>query len=78
MQRKLTITIAEDVYRGLHQQVGRGEISHFIENVVRPLVTIDDALEREYREAAAEERAEQQAHDWIEAGLGETLDDEAW
>jgi hypothetical protein len=35
MQRKLTITIADDVYRGLHQQIGRGEISRFIENLVR-------------------------------------------
>ena len=78
MQRKLTITVADDVYRGLHQQVGRGEISHFIETLVRPLVVGEGALEQEYRAAAEDKAAERDAHEWIEAGLGETLDDEAW
>jgi hypothetical protein len=62
MQRKLTITIADDVYQGLHQQIGRGEISRFIENAVRPyLVTTDTVAERE-------------ATDWIEANIDEALD----
>jgi predicted CopG family antitoxin len=78
MQRKLTITVADDVYRGLHQQVGRGEISRFIESLVRPLVIRDDALEQEYREAAGEEAAESGAREWIEAGVDEGLGDEAW
>lgn len=38
MQRKLTITIEEDVYEGLSRAVGRGEISGFIEEVARPHV----------------------------------------
>ena len=78
MQRKLTITVADDVYRGLHQQIGRGEISHFIESLVRPLVIADDALEQEYRDAAHDERTEREAREWIEAGMGETLGDDAW
>lgn len=78
MQRKLTITVADDVYRGLHQQVGRGEISRFIESLVRPHVVGEDALEQEYRAAAQDETAEQNAREWIEAGVGETLGDEAW
>ena len=47
MQRKLTITIADYVYRGLHNHVGRGAISRFIENLVRPHVVLDSALEEE-------------------------------
>lgn len=78
MQRKLTITVADDIYRGLHQQVGRGEISHFIESLVRPLVIRDDELEEEYREAAGDETAEGEARQWIEAGVDEGLGDEAW
>lgn len=74
MQRKLTITIADDVYRGLHHHVGRGEISRFIEQLVRPHVVTDSSLEAEYREAAQDERAEQQALEWIEADLGQVLD----
>lgn len=74
MQRKLTITVADDVYRGLHQHVGRGEISHFIESLVRPYVVTDDALEAEYREAALDAQAEQEAFEWIEANPDEALD----
>ena len=74
MQRKLTITIADDVYRGLHQQIGRGEISRFIEGLVRPYVVTTDDLEAEYRAAAQDEAAEQEALDWIEAHVDEALD----
>ena len=71
MQRKLTITIADEVYRGLHHRIGRGEISRFIENLVRPYVVTDDALEAEYREAAQDEQAEQEALEWIETDINE-------
>lgn len=74
MQRKLTITIADEVYRGLYRQVGRGEISRFIEGLVRPYVVTADALEAEYRAAAEDRAAEQEAMDWIEAGVDEALD----
>jgi len=72
MQRKLTITISDEVYRGLHHLVGRGEISRFIETLVRPHVVADEALETEYRQAARDEAAEREALEWIEADLGET------
>ncbi len=36
MQKKLTITIDERVYAGLHTVVGRRRISRFIESLVRP------------------------------------------
>jgi len=74
VQRKLTITIADDVYRGLHHHVGRGEISRFIENLVRPHVLTDDDLEAEYREAALDGQAEKEAREWIEANADEALD----
>ena len=74
MQRKLTITIADEVYRGLHQQIGRGEISRFIESLVRPYVVTVDELEAEYRAAAEDSVAEQEATDWIEAHVDEALD----
>jgi predicted CopG family antitoxin len=73
VQRKLTITVADDVYRGLHQRVGRGEISRFIENLVRPYVVTDSELEAEYREAAMDAEAEREALDWIEANVDEAL-----
>ena len=45
MHRKLTITVSDDVYRGLHQKIGRGQISCFIENLVRPHVVGDNDLQ---------------------------------
>ena len=74
MQRKLTITIADDLYRGLHQQIGRGEISRFIEDLVRPHILDQDALVEEYRQAALDAEAEQEALAWIEARIDEALD----
>lgn len=68
-QRQLTIIVADDVYRGLHRKVGRGGISRFVEDLVRPYVVSDDALEAEYREAAQDEDAEREAREWIEAGI---------
>jgi hypothetical protein len=73
MRRKLTITLADDVYRGLHYKVGRGEISRFIEDLVRPHVVQEDALEAAYREMAQDEEREAEALEWIEASPDETL-----
>jgi hypothetical protein len=38
MKRKLTITVTEDVYAGLHAVVGPGNISQFLEDLARPHV----------------------------------------
>lgn len=71
MHRKLTITLADDVYRGLYQQIGRGHISRFIEGVLRPYVVDDDELEAGYRAMAADEEHEREALEWLEGVLQE-------
>ncbi|MGD9894491.1 MAG: addiction module antitoxin [Dehalococcoidia bacterium] len=73
MQRKLTITVSDEVYRGLHHHIGRGEISRFIETLVRPHVVTDRDLEDEYRDAAADEGAEREALARIESDVDEGL-----
>src|SRR4051812_49038495 len=70
MPHKLTITVAEEVYQGLHRRVGRGNISHFIEQLVRPHVVDDDELEAGYRAMAAHAAYEREAREWVEAGPG--------
>lgn len=75
MQKKLTITIAEDVYAGLHQVVGRRKISRFIESLVRPYVMYGD-LQEGYRQMAADTEREAEAREWIE-GTAEDILDEA-
>ena len=66
MQKKLTITVDERVYRGLHRVVGRRRISRFIESLVRPHV-MQDELIAGYREMAADEARESEALDWAES-----------
>lgn len=72
MQRKLTITIAEEVYQGLHEQIGRGRISGFIEELVRPHLLTAADLEEGYRAMAADTGREADAHEWSEGLIGET------
>ena len=73
MHRKLTVTVSDDVYQGLQRKVGRGQISRFIEELVRPHVVDTDQLEAAYREMAADEEREREATEWIEAENGQAL-----
>lgn len=70
MQKKLTITVDELVYAGLHQVIGRHKISRFIESLVRPHVVSRD-LVAAYREMAADEAREAEAHEWAEATIAD-------
>jgi len=74
MQKKLTITLDEEVYRGLHTIIGRRRISQFIESVVRPHVVAPD-LARAYQEMAADEAREAEALEWAEATVRDVSDE---
>jgi hypothetical protein len=74
MQKKLTITVDEQVYAGLHQVVGRHKISRFIETLVRPHVVHPD-LTAAYREMAADEVREAEAREWSEATIADVADE---
>ena len=74
MQRKLTITLDEEVYEGLHTVIGRRKISQFIENLVRPHVTITE-LEAGYAAMAADEAREADALEWSEALIGDSTNE---
>ncbi|CAN5419085.1 hypothetical protein BH20ACI1_BH20ACI1_03110 [soil metagenome] len=74
MQKELTITIDEQVYEGLHNVVGKQEISRFIESLVRPHV-VKSNLEDAYREMALDEERENEALEWSEATNGDVADE---
>ena len=74
MRKKLTITIDEDVYKGLHAVVGRRRISRFIESLVRPHV-VSRHLDGAYRAMAKEEAREAEAQEWAEATVGDVADE---
>jgi hypothetical protein len=74
MQKKLTITIDERVYDGLHTVVGRRRISQFIESLVRPHVVGKD-LDIAYQQMAKDEAREAEALEWAEATAGDVADE---
>jgi predicted CopG family antitoxin len=73
MRKKLTITLDERVYDGLHKTMGRGNISQFIEALVRRQI-LDADVEAGYREMAHDEVRETESHQWVEATLGDAYD----
>lgn len=70
MRKKLTITVDEEVYAGLHRVIGRGSISQFVEDLVRPHVLASD-LEAAYRAMAEDGEREQEALEWAEHTVGD-------
>lgn len=74
MQKKLTITVEEQVYEGLYTVVGRRNISQFINALVRPHVLKPD-LEAAYSRMAADESRESEALEWAEATIGDVQDE---
>lgn len=70
MHKKLTVTLDEQVYEALHKVIGRGSISQFIEDLVRPHV-MDLDLEAGYRAMAQDEARESEALEWAEATIGD-------
>ena len=76
MLKKLTITVDEEVYEGLHRVIGRRRISRFLNDLARPHV-LDEELEEGYRAMAADEAHEREALEWIEGVAGDVADDPA-
>jgi hypothetical protein len=66
MQKKLTITIDEEVYEGLHKIIGPRKISRFVQEIVRPHV-VRPNLEAAYAEMAKDKRREKEAEEWAES-----------
>lgn len=68
MQKKLTITIDEQVYQKLYSVIGSGKISKFIEGLVKPHL-ITNELEMAYLAMGDNNAREQEALEWIEGVL---------
>ena len=66
MQKKLTITVDEAVYKGLHATIGPRKISKFVEELVRPHV-IRPNLELAYSQMSKDKKRESAALVWAEA-----------
>jgi predicted CopG family antitoxin len=75
MQKKLTITVDEEVYEGLHRVIGRRKISKFVEELVRPHV-VGPNLESAYAQMAKDKKREKEALEWAETTFKDTTDEE--
>ena len=76
MQKKLTVTIDEEVYNGLREVIGPRKISRFIEELVRPHV-VKKNMYAAYKEMAADQVRESEALEWAEATFGDVNDEES-
>ena len=65
MQKKLTITVDEEVYDGLHKAIGPRKISRFVQEIVRPHV-VRSNLNEAYAEMAKDKKREKEAAEWAE------------
>jgi predicted CopG family antitoxin len=74
MQKKLTISLNELVYDELCRVVGRGNISKFIENLIKPRLNVND-LDAAYSEMAADRVREQEALEWSNAVVGDSANE---
>lgn len=74
MQRKLTITVDEEVYEGLHKAIGRRKISRYIQEMVRPHV-VRPNLESAYAEMAKDKDREKEAAEWAENTFKDIADE---
>jgi predicted CopG family antitoxin len=74
MRKKLTITVDEEVYDGLHRVIGRRHISRFLNELAKPHV-VEDALEEGYLAMAADEEREREAAEWSERLISDVVDD---
>jgi hypothetical protein len=74
MQRKLTITVDEEVYEGLYERIGPRKISRFIQEIVRPHVVRPD-LEAAYAQMAKDGKREKEAAEWAEATFRDVADE---
>jgi len=67
--RKMTISIDEDVYRGLLAVAGKRKMSRYISDLVRPHV-VEDGLDVGYRAMAADREYEKEAREWVNSPMG--------
>lgn len=81
MSKRMTLYFHDDqVYNGLISIIGRGNISSFIENLVRPIVNkknTSNDIEAGYKLMAQDEEREKEAQDLVNGCIGD-VGNEPW
>jgi hypothetical protein len=64
VKRQLTVTVSESIYEALYRQVGKGQITKFIQNVVSANLDLtDESLEAGYRAMMADTEQDKEAEE---------------
>lgn len=67
MHRNMTISLSEEVYKGIHRRVPKRQMSVFIETLIRPhVLNRSDDLENSYAAMFADQEREAEARKWCE------------
>jgi hypothetical protein len=66
MNKRMTISIDEEVYDSVVSRVGKQNVGQFLENLARPIV-LPESLDADYAAMATDEEREKQALVWSEA-----------
>ena len=72
--KKLTITVSDEVYAGLHSKIGQGGIGRFLDSLARPHV-VDSELDEAYRQMALDSEREAEALVWVNNLTGDAVND---
>jgi hypothetical protein len=73
LRKRLTIILDAEVYQALYQVVGRGKISRYIEDLIRPHLLPETSAEPARPQAKPKVR-EAEALSWMEAALADKAD----
>ena len=77
MSKRVNIYIQDEkLWENFTHLIGRGNVSKWIENTIRPLVDNSD-LAASYQQMAADTLREQQANEWISGTFGD-ISHESW
>ena len=76
MQRKITLTISEELYKDLHFLIGKRKISFFVEQSTKEKIEklkLNDPLEKGFKMMGQDKDREKEALEWSEAGIDEDI-----
>jgi len=72
--KKLTITVEDEVYKGLQSVIGKGNISSFLNDMARPHVISSD-IEAGYLAMSLDDEREKEASEWEELSITDLTND---
>lgn len=76
MQRKITLSIDEKIYRKLHFLIPKRKMSKFIEESVKEKIEkskLEDPIEKGFKMMGGDRVREKEALEWSEVGITEEL-----